>query len=102
MDRRINNIPRRPDPIPSYLYPMKYVLYGLLIYLAYQFIFNFLIPVFKTSRRLRKNFREMHDRMQEQMKQQQGYTAPDPSPRKSPKPSSNDYIDFEEVGNRSF
>ena len=79
-----------------YLCVVKYLLYALLIYLAYQFIFNLVIPVYRTSRRIKKGFREMHTRMQEEQQQQQQYSnrpAPEPQPNVNP----DDYIEFEEI-----
>jgi hypothetical protein len=77
---------------------VKYVLYAILAYIAYQFIFKLVIPVYLASRKIKKGFKEMQTRMQEQMNhQEQGYT-PGPSPAKpEPKTKAGDYIDFEEV-----
>jgi hypothetical protein len=76
---------------------VKYILFAVLIYVAYQFIFNLVIPVYRTTHKIKKGFREMHSKMQEQMNQQQGYT-PQPSPTNpEPKTKAGDYIDFEEV-----
>ena len=76
---------------------MKYVLYAILAYILYQFIFKLVIPVYLASRKIKKGFREMQSRMQEQMQQQQGFT-PQPSPtNQAPKTKAGDYIDFEEV-----
>lgn len=76
---------------------MKYVLYAILAYILYQFIFKLVIPVYLASRKIKKGFREMQSRMQEQMQQQQGFTA-QPSPSNpAPKTKAGDYIDFEEV-----
>jgi hypothetical protein len=76
---------------------VKYVFYAILIYLAYQLIFKLIIPVYIASRRFKKQFREMHTRMQEQMNQQQA-TEPPPTRSAGSKPvSPGDYIEFEEV-----
>lgn len=80
-----------------YLYTVKYVLLAIFIYIAYQFIFRLVIPVYRTTREVKKKFREMNSRMEEHLKQQQGFTNA-PSPEKSaPKEKAGDYIDFEEV-----
>ena len=39
----------------------------------------------------------MHSRMEEQMKEQQGFQTGPSSSRPEPKTKSGDYIDFEEV-----
>ncbi len=76
---------------------MKYVLYAILAYVLYQLIFKLIIPVYTTTRKLKKGFREMHSRMEEQMRQQQGNTPQQPQPETKPKHKAGDYIDFEEV-----
>ena len=71
----------------------------LLIYLLYKLIFDFIIPLYKTTKRVKKQFGEMQSKMQEQMKaynqqqqQQQQKTAVKPEPIKS-----EEYIDYEEI-----
>ena len=76
---------------------MKYVLFAILIYVAYQFIFRLLVPVWLASRKIKKGFREMHSRMQEQQSREQDHSAQAPSPKQAPKHKAGDYIDFEEV-----
>jgi hypothetical protein len=50
------------------------------------------------SRKIKKGFREMQSKMQEQMNQQQQSYRPQPSPSNpEPKKKGGDYIDFEEV-----
>ena len=73
---------------------MKYIFYAFLAYLLYQLIFNLVIPVYKTSRKIKKGFREMNERMNEQYKQQQNKTTPGQQANKA---SAEDYIDYEEV-----
>ncbi|MGQ0737553.1 MAG: hypothetical protein ACT4OJ_00690 [Bacteroidota bacterium] len=75
---------------------MKYVLYAILIYIAYQFIFKLVIPVFIASRKIKKGFQEMHSRMEEQMNQANN-DANQQSRPSPPKEHSSEYIDFEEV-----
>jgi hypothetical protein len=76
---------------------VKYILYAILAYILYQFIFKLVIPVYRASRKIKKGFREMHSRMEEQMKQQQGYTPQQNSAKPEPKKKAGDYIDFEEM-----
>jgi len=76
----------------------RFLLYFFLIYLGYQFIFNFLIPIFKTTQQVRKNVRAMHDRMNEFADTQQNSASPQNNSRdKSSKEPVGDYIDFEEI-----
>jgi hypothetical protein len=72
---------------------VKYVLFAILIYVLYQFIFKLVIPVYQTTRKIKKGFREMNSRMN-----QQGQPAsPSSSQHSGPKAKAGDYIDFEEV-----
>jgi Sec-independent protein translocase protein TatA len=76
---------------------LRILLYVFLAYLLYKIVFGFIIPVYKTTRQVKKGFREMHKRMSEQMNAQQNYStqaAPQPSSQNEKK---EDYIDFEEI-----
>jgi hypothetical protein len=76
---------------------VKYVLYAILLYLAYQFVFNLVIPVFLATRKIKKGFREMNARMEEQMRQKQGQQAAPGQGTPPAKEPLGDYIEFEEV-----
>ena len=79
---------------------MKYVLFAILAYVLYQFIFKFVIPVYFATRKIKKGFREMQAKMQEQQmnqQQQQGFTPHSSRPQAEPQKKAGDYIDFEEV-----
>jgi Sec-independent protein translocase protein TatA len=79
---------------------MRYILYALLIWFLYQFIFKLVVPVYKTTRKIKKGFREMQEKMNEQFaqqQQQQAYSASGSNSNKSTRPPTSDYIDFEEV-----
>lgn len=74
---------------------MKYVLFAILAYVLYQFIFKLVIPVYMATRKIKKGFKEMHTRMQEQQQQDfQPQTAPN---KPETKGKLGDYIEFEEV-----
>lgn len=92
---------------------------GIVLYLLYRFIFNFFVPIVRTTKQVREQFRNMHDSMNNPGGPagpfQHSYTrqAEDPQPQKADprssgtsrssgnNPSSNntmgEYIDFEEV-----
>jgi len=76
---------------------VRYVLYAILIYIAYQFIFKLVIPVYLASRKIKKQFREMHSQMEEQRQQQQGFATQSPDPAPGTRANPGDYIEFEEV-----
>jgi hypothetical protein len=87
---------------------------GIVFYLLYKFIFNFFLPILKTTRHVRQQFRNMHETMNGDQAQTDPYqasgngargsaqaTTPNGGqPKKSdPSRSSNtmgEYIDFEE------
>ena len=82
---------------------MRILVIAILVYLAYQFIFNFLVHVFITSQKIRKGFREMSAGMNQTGGDTRTKTS-NPSPEKgfAQTPSGNtvskgDYLDFEEI-----
>ena len=76
---------------------MRYLLYAFLVYLAYRLVFHFIIPVYKTTRQVKKQFREMHSRMQDNMGQQPPYQQPVTPVTENKNQQAGDYIDFEEL-----
>jgi len=77
---------------------LRYLFFAFLIYLAYRLVFHFIIPIYKTTRQVKKQFRDMHERMQDHINEQQSYqqtSTPEPEPKKQQ--IGGDYIDFEEV-----
>lgn len=79
---------------------LRYIFYAFLIYLGYRFIVGFVIPVFRTTRQVKRQFRDIQERMQQQ--QYGGYTDAQPQPNTTQQKSSGnskvgDYLDFEEV-----
>ena len=73
----------------------------LLIYFLYKLIFDFIIPIYQTSKRVKSQMREMNARMQQQTNrdnysanQQQNTSA---KPPKQETVSKEDYIDYEEI-----
>jgi hypothetical protein len=75
---------------------------AIVLYLLYRFVFNFLLPVVRTTRQVRQQFRNMQEGMGEQQQpfnngervQTQQQKQQRPSGGKPPK---EDYIDFEEI-----
>ncbi|MEO7960039.1 MAG: hypothetical protein ABIR19_00745 [Ginsengibacter sp.] len=66
-----------------------------LIYMLYKLVFDFIIPVYQSSKKIKKQFGDIHSKMQEDMntynRQQTSATAP------TEKKKEGDYIEFEEV-----
>lgn len=72
------------------------------LYLLYKLIFDFIIPVARTTKQVKKQFNEMSNRMQETMKQQQAQQqnnnySKNTTQVSSPSGKNDDYIEFEEV-----
>lgn len=64
-----------------------------IIYLAYRFIFDFLIPIYTTSKKVKQQFGQMQEKMQQMNSQQ----APPQSAPPKPPVSKDEYIDYEEI-----
>ena len=77
---------------------MKYILIGFLVYVAIVFVIRIVIPVYIASRKIKKGFREMQDRVRQQQGGQQDpfQRPPEPKPAESSKGKAGDYIEFEE------
>lgn len=78
----------------------KYILLAFTIYFAYRFIVNFLIPVVKTTRQVKKQFDSVREQQayQQQTQQPRQYQQAKPSPGpKNSKASDSDYLEFEEI-----
>jgi len=76
----------------------RILLYIFLVYLAYQFIFNFIIPVYRTTQQVKKGFREMHNRMNDFANGQQSSPSQQAqSSNNAAKESGGEYIEFEEI-----
>ena len=76
---------------------LRYLFYAFLIYLAYRLVFHFIIPIYKTTRQVKKQFREMHSRIQDNMGQQPPYQQPVTPATENKNQQAGDYIDFEEL-----
>ena len=77
---------------------------GIVLYLLYRFVFNFFLPIFRTTKQVRQQFRNMQENGQAPTDPfQRNYTQQQPSPQpKRPEPADSkntmgEYIDFEEI-----
>jgi hypothetical protein len=77
---------------------LRFLFFAFLIYVLYKLVVDFAIPIYKTTRRVKKNFREMQQKMQEG---QSGFSDKYPPSQnekvQNGQPPLGDYIDFEEV-----
>ncbi len=72
----------------------------MLFWFLYNLVFRFIIPIYRTSKKMKAQFREMQERMQQGMNGGQHATAnagAAPAQSTTPKGKKDDYIDFEEI-----
>jgi sortase (surface protein transpeptidase) len=67
------------------------------LYLLYKLIFDFIIPVYQTTKQVKQKVGEMQNQMNEHMKKQQSASFSTADNQEAPKPGKEDYIEFEEV-----
>lgn len=81
---------------------LSYLFYAFLAFLLYRLVFGFIIPIVRTTRRVKRSFRQMQEQMNAQYGQQPagaysgGYDQPSQNLKKD-KNEDEDYIEFEEV-----
>jgi hypothetical protein len=77
---------------------LKIITLGFLFYILYKFVFGFLVPVFRTTQKIKKGFRDMQQNAQDNMNRQQA-ANPDAGtqPNAEKKQPVGDYIEFEEI-----
>ncbi|MGZ5248065.1 MAG: hypothetical protein ACXWCR_13230 [Flavitalea sp.] len=76
---------------------VKFLFYAFLLYLAWKLVFNLVIPVYRTTKKIKRGFREMQQKMEEAQRQQQQQSRPNPQPIPEKRPIEGDYIEFEDV-----
>ena len=76
----------------------RYIFYALVVYLLYRLIFGFIIPIFRTSKKMREQFNQARQQMEDQY-QQSGQQHQDAGRHNVPKENAKigEYIDFEEI-----
>ena len=77
---------------------LRFLFYAFLIYLAYKLVVDLIIPVYRTTRRIKMGVREMQEHLRQQ---QQGTTGPTsnniPPHQTRETTGKGDYIEFEEI-----
>ena len=77
---------------------LKLLIYIVVGWILYKLVFEFIIPVYNSTKHVRRQVRDMQQHMREQFEQQQQQQQAPPPPPPSPKPrDKGDYIDFEEI-----
>jgi hypothetical protein len=75
---------------------LRFLFYAFLFYMLYKLVFNFIIPVYKTTRRVKNGFKEMNEKMRQQAEGFQQQNTQQVKP-KVEQHKAGDYIEFEEV-----
>lgn len=68
-----------------------------LIYLLYKLIFNFIIPIYNSTKQIRKQFSDVQSKMKEEMNRQQNTQPQQPTETIVNNVEDEDYIEFEEI-----
>jgi len=81
---------------------LRFILFALAFYFIYKLVFDLVLPIFRATGQIRKQFGDMQQHMQDQMNATQNGPASNgsaqPKPAEPAKSSrAGDYIDFEEV-----
>lgn len=71
-----------------------FLFYLFLAYITYQVIFKLVIPIYRTTRQVRRTFRDMQERMQSRSDDQPYGQDTKATPKDK---VGGDYIEFEEV-----
>ena len=87
---------------------MKYVFWAIFLYFLYRFITGFVIPLYRTTRQVKKQFGAMREQMEQEQARNNGFnnhaqqtqqTNADNILHKTSKPvgSKEDYIEYEDI-----
>ena len=79
---------------------LSLLFYCFLAYMLYRLVFNFIIPIVRTTRRVKRSFRQMQEQMNGQYSQQAAGTnaySQQAATTGTAKKADEDYIEFEEV-----
>lgn len=72
----------------------KYIFYAILLYMAYRLVFDVILPIRRTTKAMKDQFRQAQEQMQQAQEQAQERSRPTSPQQARP---IGDYIDFEEV-----
>lgn len=79
---------------------LKVIFELFVLYLVYKLIFDFIIPVYQTTKQVNKKMGEMQTKMNDQFNQSAGsggQSNTSNASEKATRPAKEDYIEFEEV-----
>ncbi|HVB02853.1 MAG TPA: hypothetical protein VNE41_03955 [Chitinophagaceae bacterium] len=68
------------------------------VWLIYKLVVEFIVPVYRSTKHIRKQMHDVHRNMQDQFRQQQQTPSNNPPPQPGPPiEKEGEYIEFEEV-----
>jgi Sec-independent protein translocase protein TatA len=77
---------------------LKIIFYTFIFWLLYKLIFDFIVPVYQSTKQVRRQMGDIQDRMRQQFEQQQQAAEPQrPQATTAKKADKSDYLDFEEI-----
>jgi len=76
---------------------LSFLFFTFVAYLIFKLVFDFIIPVYKTTRQVKQKFRDMNEQMRGQQGQQASQNNQPKNNTDSKKSTLGEYIDFEEV-----
>jgi len=76
---------------------LRYFLIGMAIYFGYRFLFEFVLPMIKTTRQVKKQFDAVREQQEAFFKQQSNQDQPKKSEKSATRSADDDYIEFEEI-----
>lgn len=79
---------------------LEVVLELLFIYFLYRLVFDFILPIYRSSRKVHEHMKDMQQRMEDQIRHEQQYrqsAQTSPPPQAEVKAKDDEYIDYEEV-----
>ena len=77
---------------------LSFLFFAFLTYLLFRLVFDFIIPIYRTTKKVKRTFREMNERMNGQQTSQSAQQAKTNTTEPVDKKTKlGEYIDFEEV-----
>jgi len=71
--------------------------FGIVFYVLYRFIFNFVVPIARTTRQVRQQFKHMQSGTEQRFYNDENRRTEAPQERRPNTDKVGEYIDFEEL-----
>ncbi len=79
---------------------LQFIFWSIVFYLLFRFIFNFVVPMVRVGRQMRRQMKQFNENIRNQQEANASFTQSNAGqqPRNDrPKANSEDYIEFEEI-----